>query len=115
MKEANIPNMNKSINNIPEIGIGFMGYGIIGPAHLDGYLRMPYIFWPPPGMPRYISVCDLIESRAKEAAARYKFFDYCTNWKNLIKDDRIQLFINTASNDMHAEPCIEAAKAGKHI
>jgi predicted dehydrogenase len=33
----------------------------------------------------------------------------------MLKDDRIQLFDNGGPNDTHAEPCIETAKAGKHI
>jgi len=33
----------------------------------------------------------------------------------MLKDDRVQLFDNSGPNDAHAEPCIAAAKAGKHI
>src|SRR5437762_9585173 len=33
----------------------------------------------------------------------------------MLKDDRIQLFDNGGPNDTHAEPCLVAAKAGKHI
>jgi predicted dehydrogenase len=33
----------------------------------------------------------------------------------MLKDDRIQLFDNGGPNDAHAEPCIAAAQAGKHI
>ena len=33
----------------------------------------------------------------------------------MLKNDRIQLFDNGGPNDAHAEPCIAAAQAGKHI
>jgi predicted dehydrogenase len=33
----------------------------------------------------------------------------------MLKDDRIQLFDNGGPNDVHAEPCIEAAQAGMHV
>ena len=33
----------------------------------------------------------------------------------MLEDDRIQLFDNGGPNDAHAEPCIAAAKAGKHV
>ena len=33
----------------------------------------------------------------------------------MLEDNRIQLFDNGGPNDAHAEPCIAAAKAGKHV
>jgi predicted dehydrogenase len=33
----------------------------------------------------------------------------------MVRDDRIQLFDNGGSNYIHAEPCIAAAGAGKHV
>ncbi len=33
----------------------------------------------------------------------------------MLADDRVQLFDNGGPNDAHAEPCIAAAQAGKHI
>src|SRR5262249_37445954 len=38
-----------------------------------------------------------------------------TDWRQMLKDDRIQLFDNGGPNDTHAEPCIAAASAGKHV
>ncbi|MDE2816960.1 MAG: Gfo/Idh/MocA family oxidoreductase, partial [Chloroflexota bacterium] len=49
------------------------------------------------------------------AAARYGYQRHCTDWRDLIQDDSIQLFDNGGPNDTHAEPCIAAAEAGKHI
>ncbi|MEZ4635650.1 MAG: Gfo/Idh/MocA family oxidoreductase [Caldilineaceae bacterium] len=33
----------------------------------------------------------------------------------MLADDRVQLFDNGGPNDAHAEPCIAAAEAGKHV
>jgi predicted dehydrogenase len=62
-----------------------------------------------------IAIAGRNEAAAKEAALRYGYEGYYTDWRQMLKDDRIQLFDNGGPNDTHAEPCIEAAKAGKHI
>jgi predicted dehydrogenase len=35
--------------------------------------------------------------------------------RDMVRDDRVQLFDNGGSNDIHAEPCIATAQAGKHV
>jgi len=50
-----------------------------------------------------------------EAAQRYGFAGYATDWRALIDDPHIALFDNCASADSHAEPTIAAAQAGKHV
>jgi predicted dehydrogenase len=60
-------------------------------------------------------MCGRNEAAVRDAAARYGFQKYCTDWRELIQDDAIQLFDNGGPNDAHADPCIAAAEAGKHI
>lgn len=55
------------------------------------------------------------EAAVSEAARRYGYEGYTTDWHDLIKDERIQIFDNNGPNNVHASPCIEAAKAGKSI
>jgi len=50
-----------------------------------------------------------------EAARRYGYEGYYTDWRRMLEDDRIQLFDNSGPNNIHAEPCIAAAEAGKHV
>ncbi len=50
-----------------------------------------------------------------EAARRYGYSRYYTDWKKLVKDPDIELFVNGAPNNLHKDPCIEAAEIGKHI
>ena len=50
-----------------------------------------------------------------EAARRYGFADHVTDWRELVADDRIGLFDNVGPNNLHAEPTIAAAEAGKHV
>ena len=105
----------KKAGEIPEIGIGMLGYAFMGKAHSNGYKKMPYIFWPPPAKPKLIKICGRTEDKVAEEAKRYGYLDYCTDWHDLVGDERIDIFVNVGPNNIHAEPCIEAAKAGKNV
>ena len=99
----------------PEIGVGMLGYAFMGKAHSNAFKKIPYLMYPPPAIPKLIAIAGRDEAAAKEAALRYGYEGYYTDWRQMLKDDRIQLFDNGGPNDTHADPCIEAAKAGKHI
>lgn len=101
--------------NIPEINIGIIGYGFMGKAHSIGYLKMPYIFWPPPAIPKLLKICGRNEEKVAEEAKRYGYLEYCTDWKEIIEDDRINIVVNLTPHNMHAEICIEAANKGKNV
>ena len=107
--------VSKKTEKIREIGVGLLGYAFMGKAHANGYRKMPFFFYPPPAMPRLVAICGRTEEAVAEAAKRFGFETYYTDWKKLIVDDRIELVDNCLPNNMHAEPCIEAAEAGKNI
>jgi predicted dehydrogenase len=50
-----------------------------------------------------------------DAARRYGFDGYVTDWRELLANDEIELFDNSGPNNLHAEPSIAAAEAGKHV
>ncbi len=101
--------------NIPTIGVGVLGYAFMGKAHTNAYKKLPYIFWPPAAIPRLISIAGRSEKAVAEAARRYGYERFTTNWRDLVTDPEIQIFDNSGPNNLHAEPCIAAAEAGKHI
>lgn len=105
----------KATGEAPEIGVGMMGYAFMGKAHTNAFKKLPYMIYPPPAIPKLIAIAGRNEEAVKEAAKRYGYAGYYTDWKEMLKDDRIQLFDNGGPNDSHAEPCIAAAKAGKDI
>jgi len=106
---------SKATKEAPEVGIGMMGYAFMGKAHSNAYKKIPYMIYPPPAVPKLIAIAGRDEESVKEAAKRYGYSSYYTDWRDLIKDDRVQLFDNGGPNDIHAEPTIAAAQAGKHI
>jgi predicted dehydrogenase len=105
----------KAENQVPEIGVGMLGYAFMGKAHTNAFKKIPYIVYPPPAIPRLVAICGRNEAKVVEAARRYGYERYYTDWRRMLEDDRIQLFDNGGSNDIHAEPSILAAQTGKHI
>jgi predicted dehydrogenase len=100
---------------IEEIGIGMLGYAFMGKAHSNAYKTLAYMTWPPPLTPRLVAIGGRTEEAVAEAARRYGFEKAVTDWHDLVSDERIQLFDNSGPNNLHAEPTIAAAEAGKHV
>jgi predicted dehydrogenase len=105
----------KAEGEVPEIGVAMLGYAFMGKAHTNAYKKIPYMMYPPPAIPRLVSVCGLGEEAVKEAALRYGYEHYCTDWRMVVDRDDVDLFDNGGPNDVHAEPTIAAAKNGKHV
>jgi predicted dehydrogenase len=99
----------------PEIGVGMLGYAFMGKAHSNAFRTIPYMMYPPPAVPRLVAIAGRNELAVAEAARRYGYEKYYTDWREMIADEEVQLFDNGGPNDTHAEPSIAAAQAGKHI
>jgi len=92
-----------------------LGYAFMGKAHSNAYKTLAYMVWPPPYLPRLVAIAGRREQAVAEAAARYGFESHATDWARLIEDERVELFDNSGPNDLHAEPSVAAARAGKHV
>jgi predicted dehydrogenase len=101
--------------DIPRIGVGMLGYQFMGKAHSNAFKTLAYMTWPPPMLPELVALGGRNETAVAEAAARYGFERFETDWRALVADPRIELFDNLAPNNLHAEPTIAAAEAGKHV
>ena len=101
--------------DVPEIGVGMLGYAFMGKAHSNAFKKLPYMIYPPPAIPQLVTICGRNEEAVAEAARRYGYAGYATDWREMVEDDRIQLFDNGGPNDTHAQPSIVAADAGKHV
>ncbi|MFN3332586.1 MAG: Gfo/Idh/MocA family protein [Caldilinea sp.] len=99
----------------PEIGVGMLGYAFMGKAHSNAFKKIPYMMYPPPAIPKLAAICGRNEAATRAAAVRFGYNRYYTDWRAMLADDAVQLFDNGGPNDAHAEPCIAAAQAGKHI
>ncbi len=105
----------RSSGDAPEIGIGMLGYAFMGKAHSNAFLKIPHMMYPPPAIPKLVGVAGRNAEAVQEAANRFGYANAYTDWREMLANDEIQLFDNGGPNDAHAEPCIAAAEAGKHI
>lgn len=105
----------KASGAVPEVGVGMLGYAFMGKAHSHAMLTIPHMIYPPPAIPKLAAIAGRNQAAVQEAAKRYGYANYYTDWRDLIKDDAVQLLDNGGPNDAHAEPSIAAAKAGKHV
>lgn len=105
----------KATGEAPVLGIGMLGYAFMGKAHSNAFKKLPYIMYPPVAIPRLVAICGRNQEAVAEAARRYGYEKTYTDWRKMIEDPDIQVFDNGGPNDMHAEPTITAAQAGKHV
>ncbi|MFC5652321.1 Gfo/Idh/MocA family protein [Paenibacillus solisilvae] len=90
-----------------KLNIGVIGNGSISSAHLDAYADCAEAV--------LIAVCDLNETRAQEAAAKYGAAKVYTNYHELLADPEIDAVSICTWNNTHAEISIAALQAGKHV
>lgn len=101
--------------DIPTVGFGMLGYAFMGKAHSNGLKKLPYMMYPPPAVPVLVNIAGRTERAVAAAAKRFGFKRYCTDWKDLVADEEVEVLDNGAPNNLHAEPVIAAAEAGKHV
>ena len=99
----------------PTIGVGMLGYAFMGKAHSNALKTLPYMMYPPVAIPRLVAIAGRNAEATAEAAKRYGYEKYYTDWHDLVNDPDVQVFDNGGPNNVHAEPCIAAAEAGKAI
>ena len=58
MSEVGFVTMGKAASGaeVKSIGIGMLGYAFMGKAHANAYRKLSYMAWPPPLVPRLVSV-----------------------------------------------------------
>ncbi|MDQ5832018.1 MAG: gfo/Idh/MocA family oxidoreductase, partial [Actinomycetota bacterium] len=86
--------------DVEEIGIGMLGYAFMGKAHSNAYKTLPYMAWPPPYVPKLVALAGRNEEAVAEAAQRYGFEGYVTDWHDLVGDERVQVFDNSGPNNL---------------
>lgn len=97
-----------------EVRVGMVGYKFMGKAHSHGYRDAPFFF--ELGLkPVRQAICGRDPVGVKEAAEKYGWNSYETDWRALIARDDIDLIDIVTPNNTHAEIAIAAAEAGKHV
>lgn len=98
-----------------KLNIAMLGGGFMGKAHALAYAAMPMFFWPPPAMPVRKIVVDVTDEAAADAAQRFGFESWSSDWESVVASDEIDIVDIVTPNNLHAPMAIAAAEAGKHI
>lgn len=102
-------------NGRKEVRIGMLGCGFMAKCHTNAYKKIPYIYPAADLMPRLLMLCARNAESVEREAARYGYEEYCTDWHELVQDERVDVFDNCGPDPVHPEPCIAALKNGKHV
>ena len=83
-----------------KIGVAVVGYGWMGKAHSQGYLRVPHHY---PELPQVelVAVAEPEADRQLDAQRRYGFARAVADWHELLNDSSIQAVSITAPNAFH--------------
>ena len=54
---------------IQSIGVGMLGYAFMGKAHSNAFKKIGYMTWPPPLVPRLVSIAGRNEEAVRNAAS----------------------------------------------
>ena len=106
---------SRELEDICTIAVGLLGAGFIGQMHTLALRNAATSMWEPK-----IHVCpkilaDVDSELCAKVGERFDQEECTENWRDIIDDPEIDLFINAGPNHIHAQPTIAAAKRVKHV
>ena len=96
------------------LNVGLIGYGFMARTHSNAYRKVNN-FFDLKYRPVLKTVCGLEASEAKAFAGCWGYESSCTDWREVVRRDDVDLIDICVPNNVHAEIAIAAAKAGKMI
>jgi predicted dehydrogenase len=97
-----------------EVGIGIVGYGLMGRAHAHGYTLAPHVR-DLPVAPRLRAISGRNADAVAAAAVRYGVATWTTDWRELVARDDVDVVDVCTPGHLHAEITTAALAAGKHV
>jgi predicted dehydrogenase len=89
-----------------QVKIAIVGLGVQGPVHAEWSRNLCEA--------ELVAVCDVVDARAKELAAKYHC-DWYNDYDKMLERKDIDAVIVATPANTHASLAIAAAKAGKHV
>lgn len=96
-----------------KINIGVIGAGWIGGIHSECYKGVEPTFNLKPGTINLYTIADIDEELAKDAANRYGYEKFTTDWKEVFEDEKVDLIDICVSNFLHYEIAMLTAQHKK--
>jgi len=97
------------------IGIGLIGYGMIGRVHTLAYRELP-LFYPRQLPPLHLAMICTSRAESAQAAAEEAGFDaWGTEVASLVRRDDVNVVDCSSPNYLHYTQVMQAIAAGKHV
>ncbi len=96
------------------INVGMVGYKFMGKAHSHAYKDVG-MFFDMDANVAMKAICGRDATGVKEAADRFGWESYETDWRKLVERDDIDLIDINAPSDAHKEIALAAIANGKHV
>ena len=98
----------------PEVGVGIVGYGLMGRAHAHGYTVAPHVR-DLPCLPRLRVISGRNSEAVARAAARYGVEEWTADWREVVTRSDVQIVNVCTPPGTHAEIVEAAAAEGKAV
>lgn len=109
-----VPNIETVPPFAMTIRVALLGTQFMGRAHSQAF-RTVASFFPLQSPPKMAVLCGTNAERTREAAARFGWAEWSTNWKEVVARKDVDLVDVATPGDTHAEIAIAALKGGKHV
>jgi predicted dehydrogenase len=98
----------------PALRVAMIGYAFMGAAHSQGW-RNAHRFFDLPAVPQLALLCGRNATAAADAARKLGWADVCTDWRDAVARDDIDVVDICTPGDTHADIALAALEAGKHV
>jgi len=89
-----------------KLNIGIIGLGAIGQQHVQAIAEVERA--------KLVGVADINKDVAEQTAAKYDTKGF-TDYKAMLAMPELDAVVVATPDEIHTQPCLDAAKAGKHV
>ena len=87
--------------------VAVIGAGAIGRQHIESFQKHPAA--------RVVALAETSPERGREVARRFAIPDLCTDYRDLLRRDDIDIISIALPNYLHVPVALAALRAGKHV
>lgn len=89
------------------LSAGIVGCGVVSKTHSEAFRKLPDV--------KLSWACDLKQDKAEALAEEYGYANTTTDYKSMFADSDLDVVSVCTDHASHAEICVAALKAGKHV